>query len=431
LRRQNLSDRLLAVCAAPLATPVIGDLLGRARRRRHTQTGGFDMKGKVHEKRNAQVPHVVTLENVGREDVPRVGGKNASLGELIRRLESGGIRVPRGFAVTADAYWAYIRENDLKDRIAAAISDFEAGAASLEETGKRIRSVILKGNWQERTRADITRAYEDLCRSAERPDVDVAVRSSATAEDLPEASFAGQQETFLNIRGAQALLDACRKCYASLFTDRAIAYRKEKGFDHLKIALSVGVQRMVRSDQGGSGVMFSIDTETGFDRVVVVNAAWGLGENIVQGTVDPDEYIVFKPLLEDRALAPIIGKTLGSKAKKMIYASSGAGETRNVPTSSRERASFVLSDEEILELARWACAIEKHYGMPMDMEWAKDGPTGAMFIVQARPETVQALKKTPTVDAYRMQRKGPKFPRGLSILDSIVSGRAQLIRTPA
>ncbi|MGA2125924.1 MAG: phosphoenolpyruvate synthase, partial [Xanthobacteraceae bacterium] len=256
------------------------------------------------------------------------------------------------------------------------------------------------------------------------------MRSSATAEDLPDASFAGQQETYLNIRGEAALLDACRRCYASLFTDRAISYRQAKGFDHLKVALSVGVQRMVRSDLGAAGVMFSIDTETGFDKVVLLDAAWGLGENVVQGAVDPDEYQVFKPLLAQPALVPIIEKKLGEKAQKMIYAQDGDSPTRNVPTSKAERAAFVLNNADILTLARWACVIAEHYGCPMDMEWAKDGETGELFIVQARPETVQSRKEASAIKSYHLKSKGRKLVVGLSIGDAIVAGRVCLIDNP-
>jgi len=255
------------------------------------------------------------------------------------------------------------------------------------------------------------------------------VRSSATAEDLPDASFAGQQETYLNIRGQHALLEACRRCYASLFTDRAISYRRAKGFDDLKVALSIGVQRMVRSDLGGAGVMFSIDTETGFAKVALINAAWGLGENVVQGAVDPDEYEVFKPLLTDPSLSPIIEKKRGEKARKMIYASGEAQPTRNVPTSKAERAAFVLDDQEILALARWACVIEEHYGQPMDMEWAKDGESGEMFIVQARPETVQSRREAGALKTYRIKSKGRRIASGLSIGDAVVAGRVCVIES--
>jgi pyruvate,water dikinase len=260
--------------------------------------------------------------------------------------------------------------------------------------------------------------------------MDVAVRSSATAEDLPDASFAGQQETFLNVRGERALLEACRRCYASLFTDRAISYRQTKGFDHLKVALSVGVQGMVRSDLGGAGVMFTIDTETGFEKIVLINAAWGLGENVVQGTVDPDEYEVFKPLLANQALSPIVGKKRGGKGLKMIYTNERERPTRNVPTSKAERAAFVLSDREILILARLACVIEEHYGQPMDIEWAKDGRTNEIFIVQARPETVESRKEASAVKTYHLTKAGRKLISGVSIGEAVAAGAVCVIDSP-
>jgi pyruvate,water dikinase len=266
----------------------------------------------------------------------------------------------------------------------------------------------------------------------EREDPDVAVRSSATAEDLPEASFAGQLETFLNIRGGEQLLDAVKRCFASLFTDRAIAYRENHGFDHMKVALSVGVQQMVRADLAGSGVMFSIDTETGFPKSVLINAAWGLGETVVQGMVDPDEYQVFKPLLDEPSRRPIVEKALGAKARKMIYASAGESPAKLVDASEEERASFVLNDDEILQLGRWAAAIEAHYGQPMDMEWAKDGETGELFIVQARPETVQSRKEAGTLKAYRLEQEGEghKLCTGLAIGDAIAAGKILKLASP-
>ncbi|MBW8319951.1 MAG: phosphoenolpyruvate synthase, partial [Rhizobium sp.] len=371
---------------------------------------------------------IAWFETLGRHDVPRVGGKNASLGEMVQALAAGGIRVPPGFATTADAYWNYVTANELAERMTSLLAQWEAGKATLAETGLAIRNIFLKGDWPAEIEAEIRSAYRELSKRAGVDEVEVAVRSSATAEDLPDASFAGQQETFLNIKGETALIDACRRCYASLFTDRAISYRKTKGFDHMKVALSIGVQQMVRSDIGGSGVMFSIDTETGFDKVVLINAAWGLGENVVQGTVDPDEYQVFKPLLDDRSLSPIIEKKKGAKAIKMIYAV-GDKPTRNVPTSKAERAAWVLSDPEIVELARWAATIEKHYGCPMDMEWARDGNTGDMYIVQARPETVQARRDVGIFKSYTLQNKGKILTKGLSIGDAIASGQVCLIET--
>jgi pyruvate,water dikinase len=373
--------------------------------------------------------HVVWFEEIARHDVARVGGKNASLGEMVGNLAAKGVKVPPGFATTADAYWRFIDNNGLRAKIAQTLADLEAGRIALPEAGQTIRSAVLRGDWSSEMAAAITGAYRDLCERLGKTEADVAVRSSATAEDLPDASFAGQQETFLNIRGERALLNACRRCYASLFTDRAISYRTTKGFDHMKVALSVGVQSMVRSDIGGAGVMFSIDTETGFDNVVLINAAWGLGENVVQGAVDPDEYLTFKPFLSNSALSPIIEKKRGDKAVKMIYASDGDHPTRNVPTSPAERATFVLSDQGILTLSRWACVIENHYGQPMDMEWAKDGETGELFIVQARPETVQSRREASALKSYRIRSKGRKIVSGLAIGDAVVAGKVCVIES--
>ncbi|WP_411828473.1 phosphoenolpyruvate synthase [Neorhizobium petrolearium] len=370
----------------------------------------------------------IWFEELRRSDVAKVGGKNSSLGEMIQTLSAKGISVPAGFATTADAYWNYVDTNGLRQAIAALVADWQDGKVGLAETGAAIRKLFLRGDWPKETAEAIIADYRTLSLRVGRSDVAVAVRSSATAEDLPDASFAGQQETFLNISGEKALLDACRRCYASLFTDRAISYRQTKGFDHMKVALSIGVQQMVRSDLGGSGVMFSIDTETGFDKVVLINAAWGLGENVVQGTVDPDEYQVFKPLLQDSSLSPIIAKTCGAKEKKMIYGS-GSEPTRNVPTSKMERAAFVLDDQAILKLSRWAAIIEEHYGCPMDMEWARDGESGDLFIVQARPETVQSNRQAGIFKSYTIRKKGRKLAEGLSIGDAVVSGRVCLIET--
>ncbi|KAK3304552.1 uncharacterized protein B0T15DRAFT_536887 [Chaetomium strumarium] len=366
------------------------------------------------------------FEHLTRSDVALVGGKNSSIGEMIGALGAEGIAVPPGFSTTSDAYWQYIDANGIREKIATLVAEWQSGKASLVETGHAVRRLFLRGTWPEDAAAAIRTAYRQLSAKAGTENLSVAVRSSATAEDLPDASFAGQLESYLNITGQDALLDACRRCYASLFTDRAISYRQTKGFDHMKIALSVGVQRMVRSDASGSGVMFSIDTESGFGKVVLINAAWGLGENIVQGTVNPDEYQVFKPLLGDANLAPIIEKKRGEKAIKMIY---GRDETRtrNVPTSKAERASFVLSDNEILQLGRWACTVEKHYGCPMDMEWAKDGITGELFIVQARPETVHSRRDSAIFKTYDVGKKGRVLATGVSVGNAAVSGRVCLI----
>ncbi len=373
---------------------------------------------------------VIPFDDVGRQDVARVGGKNASLGEMVRTLGDRGVRVPPGFATTADAYWRFVEANGLRALITDRLAELAAGKATLAETGTAIRAAFVKGDWPDDIAAEIRQAYDGLCERIGVAQADVAVRSSATAEDLPDASFAGQQETYLNIRGHDQLLDACRRCIASLFTDRAISYRQAKGFDHLQVALSVGVQQMVRSDLAGSGVMFSIDTETGFDKVVLINAAWGLGETVVQGEVDPDEYQVFKPLLEDRSLVPIVHKKLGEKTIKTIYAK-GERPTRTVPTSQAEREAIVLGDDDILQLARWAQEIERHYGQPMDMEWAKDGRSGDLFVVQARPETVQSRLQAALQRNYRIKSKGRKLTSGLSIGEAVVAGPACLIHDPS
>ena len=369
---------------------------------------------------------IIRFEHIRRGDVALVGGKNASLGEMISALAPQGIRVPPGFATTADAFRRYITANGLDRLIADTLARLDEGRCTLQDAGQTIRRAIIAGDFPDTARAAILTAYADLCRAAGLPEVPVAVRSSATAEDLPDASFAGQQETFLNVRGPAALLEACRRCYASLYTDRAITYRRLKGFDHQKVALSIGVQRMVRSDIGGAGVMFSIDTESGFDKAVLINAAWGLGETVVQGSVSPDEYQVFKPFLDDPALVPILEKKLGSKEQKLIYAGATGGQTRLVPCARAERGRFVLSDAEILDLARQAVVIERHYGQPMDMEWARDGETGLLYIVQARPETVQS-RQGAVLRSYRVGAHGPELLRGLSVGQAVVSGPVCLI----
>ena len=369
------------------------------------------------------------FESLGSQDVGVVGGKNASLGEMIGTLKKEGIQVPDGFATTAEAYWKFVEANNLAAKLKALLNDLKSQKKPLPKVGKAIRSLFLHAEFPEDVARDIQEAYQELCRRYGTEEVDVAVRSSATAEDLPEASFAGQQETFLNVTGAAALMEACRRCYASLFTDRAITYRKEHGFDDLKVALSVGVQKMVRSDKAGAGVIFSIDTETGFRDVVVITAAFGLGENVVQGTVNPDEYMTFKPLLPQDSLRPIIEKVLGAKEKKMVYAVGGTKATKNIDTPKTERNTFVLTDEEILQLSRWTVTIEEHYGRPMDIEWAKDGESGKLFIVQARPETVQSRKEATVMKSYRLKESGKRLLTGLSIGDAIAAGEVCLIRS--
>ncbi len=375
------------------------------------------------------LPSVIWFEKLARGDVALVGGKNSSLGEMVRELGAKGILVPPGFATSAAAFRRFLSENTLNETIAETLKRQEAGKITLAEAGESIRKAIIAGDWPAEIEAAIRDGYRELARRSGNAEPAVAVRSSATAEDLPDASFAGQQETFLNVRGEAALLETCRRCYASLYTDRAITYRNVKGFEHDKVALSVGVQLMVRSDIGGSGVMFSIDTESGFDKVVLINAAWGLGETVVQGTVSPDEYQVFKPLLDNPALSPILEKKLGAKERKMIYASGDGGKTRTVPTSKAERGQFVLSDGDILDLARQACVIERHYGQAMDIEWAKDGETGLIYIVQARPETVQSQTTGGVFLSYAVQRHGSEVLRGLSVGNAVVSGPVCLIES--
>lgn len=370
------------------------------------------------------------LKELTHQDVDSVGGKNASLGEMIQTLKEEGVRVPGGFATTAEAYREFLKANELDEKLKSELEKHQSEEQSLSETGKAIRRLFRGGEFPEDIAEAIRRAYREMSEREDTKHVAVAVRSSATAEDLPEASFAGQQETFLNVTGEEDLLDACRKCYASLFTDRAIAYRENKGFDHLEVALSVGVQKMVRADKAGSGVMFSIDTESGFPDVVVINAAWGLGENVVQGAINPDEYRVFKPLLENEKLKPIIEKSLGAKEKTMVYAKGGNQTTKNINTSKKNRQRFVLSDEEILQLARWAATIEKHYDKPMDMEWAKDGESGELFIVQARPETVQSQKEASSLKTYSLKEEGKSLVSGLAIGQAIAAGTVCVLHGP-
>ncbi len=371
------------------------------------------------------------FSDLRRADTAIVGGKNSSLGEMIGKLRESGINVPGGYATTAHAYWEFLEANELKARMAAKLNELDKDGGNLAKVGKAVRKMILEADIPAPLAEAITRAYHEMAEHSGHKVASVAVRSSATAEDLPEASFAGQLETFLNIRGDKALLEACKRCYASLFTDRAIVYRNNHGFDHMQVALSIGVQEMVRSDKAGSGVMFSIDTETGFPRSVLINCAWGLGETVVQGMVEPDEYHVFKPLLESDTLQPIIEKILGAKAQKMVYARDGSATAKLVNTSKKERSSFVLGDKEILQLARWACAIEAHYGQPMDMEWAKDGETGELYIVQARPETVQARREAGTLKTYRLKNKGRRLVTGLAVGDSIAAGKVCRLESPA
>ncbi|MDX2270457.1 MAG: phosphoenolpyruvate synthase [Cyanobacteriota bacterium] len=377
---------------------------------------------------------VVNLESVGLADIASVGGKNASLGEMLRVLTPQGIRVPKGFATTAQAYRYFMRSADLESQLRNLFQDLDVeDVDNLRHRGKVARSLLLHTPFPAELQAAISQAYQQL-EAIYGKDVDVAVRSSATAEDLPDASFAGQQETYLNVHGVEGVWQACHRCFASLFTDRAISYRQIKGFDHLEVALSVGVQKMVRSDLAASGVMFSLDPETGFRQTVLISAAYGLGENVVQGVVNPDEYVVFKPTLQ-RGFSPILKKRLGSKALKMVYDIGGSRWVKNVVVPISEQQQFALQDAEILQLATWACQIENHYShlhqtdTPMDIEWAKDGLSGELFIVQARPETVQSQKMGNILKTYQLvsaERPQPLLT-GRSVGESIGQGMARLI----
>ncbi len=364
------------------------------------------------------------FEDLRLKDVPDVGSKNASLGEMIHHLKSEGIDVPDGFSTTSEAYREFIKDNQLKDKIGEVLKQARHKTISLVKAGKEIREHILKAEFSESFKEDVIKAYRQLGRKYHTPQLDVAVRSSGTAEDLSDASFAGQQETYLNIRGEKEVLEACKRCIASLFSDRAISYREIKGFDHFKTALSVGVQKMVRSDLAGAGVMFTLDIDTGFRDVIVINACWGLGESVAQGLVLPDEYRVFKPLLGKESFKPIIEKTRGEKEKKVVLTKSG---TKEVTTTKRERLKLVLKDEEILQLAAWGVIIEKHYKIPMDIEWAKDGKTGKLFIVQARAEVKHSRKSSEIIKSYTIKQKGQTLIEGLAIGEAIVAGPVQLI----
>ncbi len=373
------------------------------------------------------------FRDISMADLALVGGKNASLGEMFRELTPRGIRIPDGFAVTSAGYRHFARVGGLGEKIRNQLAGLDTrNLTELAKCGRHVRELILATALPYDLQAEICQAYAQLCTQFGST-VDVAVRSSATAEDLPGASFAGQQESFLNIQGERALLVACRQCLASLFTDRAISYRVDKGFDHLDVALSIGVQKMIRSDLAAAGVLFTLDTETGFPDVVLINSSYGLGESVVKGRVDPDEFLIFKPTLHD-GLRPIIKRQVGAKQEKLVYGRRGGQSTRivAVPTEDRERLS--LTDEEALTLARWGCLIEDHYSQkagrptPMDVEWAKDGPRGDIYIVQARPETVHAMTRKTTLDIYRLQERGQVLVTGKAVGEKIGAGKVRAIK---
>jgi len=371
---------------------------------------------------------VLWFDQVSNKDVALVGGKNASLGEMYQKLTKKGIHIPNGFALTAYAYRYFIVHNKLDMKIRELLEGLDtSNIRNLSKKGDAIRQVILESSFPENLKDEIRQAYKQLSKQYRTHRVDVAVRSSATAEDLPTASFAGQQETYLNIKGEYSLIESCKKCIASLFTNRAISYREDKGFDHMDIALSVGVQKMIRADKASSGVMFTIDTESGFDKVVLINSSWGLGENIVKGRIVPDEFFVFKQMIGTK-YNPIISKEIGSKKWRMIYSVEGNQTTKNILVSKKDRQIFSLNDKEIKILAAWGVEIEKHYKIPMDIEWAKDGTEDKLYIVQARPETVHTQRKKHVYEEYILAKKGKVLASGQSIGFKIGQGPVQVIK---
>ncbi|MCD6215181.1 MAG: phosphoenolpyruvate synthase [Candidatus Desulfofervidus sp.] len=382
----------------------------------------------------AKKDFILWFKEISIRDVPLVGGKNASLGEMFQKVASKGINVPDGFAITAAAYQYFIKKAGLLEKIKECLKGLDThNMEDLKRRGAEVRSLIRSATLPSELSEQIVTSYRKLSQKYGMEELDVAVRSSATAEDLPDASFAGQQETYLNIRGEERLLEACKDCFASLFTNRAISYRVDKGFGHFDVYLSIAVQKMIRSDTASAGVIFTIDTESGFRDTVLITASYGLGENVVQGAVNPDEYYVFKPTLKI-GKRPIVGKTMGSKQQKLVY-TEDSQSVKNIPTTEEERNSYVLTDDEILLLADWACKIEQHYGKPMDIEWAKDGDgvkigTGQFFIVQARPETVQSQKDYSAMETYvlkekyyKLEAQGKVLCKGLAIGNKIGQGK--------
>ncbi len=381
---------------------------------------------------------VLWLKDVGIEDVPLVGGKNASLGEMIKNLSPKGVNIPEGFVITAEAYRYFISFNDLENRIRDILKGLDtADIDDLHRRGETVRELIRSGNFPEDLREEVIKYYRSLSETFGVEAVDVAVRSSATAEDLPDASFAGQQDTFLNVRGVDNLLNAVKRCFASLFTDRAISYRQNFGFDHFKVALSVGVQKMVRSDLASAGVGFSLDTESGFKDVVLITGSYGLGEMVVKGAVTPDEWLLFKPTLE-KGYKAIIEKRLGDKHQKMVYGDSEKEPVKTVAVPLADRERFCLTDEEVLTLARWIVEIERYYSRkhgkwtPMDVEWAKDGERGKLYIVQARPETVHSRKDYSKLTVYRItepkaERKKKALVEGIAVGRKVACGNVKVL----
>ena len=386
--------------------------------------------------KNKEDKYILWFKELEIGDVPLVGGKNASLGEMYQKLTSKGVNIPNGFAVTASAYRHLLRDAGIEQAIKDALAGLDThDIKNLQERGRKVRQIIRYAKLPDDLEQEIREAYRELCKMVGRDDVDVAVRSSATAEDLPDASFAGQQETYLNIRGEESLLDACRSCFASLFTDRAISYRTDKGFGHFDVYLSIAVQIMIRSDSASSGVIFSIDTESGFEKAVFITGAYGLGETVVQGSVNPDEWYVFKPTLKE-GKRPIVGKRLGSKEIMMVYTSDSRRPVKTVDTPDSMRKAFCATDDEILKLAEWSVIIEDHYGKAMDIEWAKNGDgdyegDGQLYIVQARPETVHSQKSANVIETYVLKEKSTPLVVGQAVGAKIGQGTVNVIKTSA
>ena len=375
--------------------------------------------------------NILWFKDLTIKDIPKVGGKNASLGEMYQKLTKRGVLIPNGFAVTAGAYFYFLKKTGVDKKVRQILTGLNTrNISDLAKRGAKVRQAILEAEFPEDLKKEIAFAYKELSKFYRKSNLDVAVRSSATAEDLPDASFAGQQESYLNITGEHNLLETVKKCMASLFTDRAISYRVDKRYNHFNIGLSVSVQKMVRSDLANSGVMFSIHTETGFKNAVVINAAYGLGEYIVKGIVTPDEYLVFKPALK-KGLKSIIGKELGGKKRKLIYSTGGTKSTQEVEVPLNDQNKYVLTDEEIIQLAKRAMIIEEHYKKPMDMEWAKDGKDNKLYIVQARPETVESRVDPNVIETYVLEKTGKELVRGAAVGKKIGQGRASVIENVA
>jgi pyruvate,water dikinase len=380
--------------------------------------------------------YILFFTQIGNDAIDQVGGKNASLGELYNQLNPIGVNIPNGFAVTAEGYRLFRQQNNLEKSLDDIVNLLDTKEyLNLSEIGEKARALILSATIPDEIRAEISSAYQSLSKQSETRNLGVAVRSSATAEDLPSASFAGQMESFLNISGLDQLLDAIHGCYVSLFTNRAIKYRHDMGFTKLDIAISVGVQQMVRSDKASSGVAFTIDPDSGFQNTIIINGSWGLGENIVKGTITPDEWMVFKPTLENAKLNPILKRHCGRKEFTMIYAEKSE-ETSfehtiiNNPTSAEKQNQFSLNDKEVIQLSQWCYKIEKHYKKPMDIEWAKDGVNNQLYIVQARPETVHGKDKTQVREIYKLNEKGTLITQGIALGDKIATGKARILNSP-